>query len=60
MHIGGLAVPKGNTTHSVQNWCPHSPQMWSPMVIGCFTQEQEISLAIGSIPILDRQTGRRA
>lgn len=41
MQVGGFEVPNGNTTHSGQNWWPHSPQMYSPMVMGCLTQEND-------------------
>ena len=41
MHRGALEGPNGNTTHSGQNWCPHSPQMWCAMVIGCLTHEKD-------------------
>ena len=43
MQVGGFEVPNGNTTHSGQNWWPHSPQMYSPMVMGCLTQENDTS-----------------
>ncbi len=49
MHSGGRDPPNGNTTHSLQNWCPHSPQICSPSVIGCFTHENDTSAAIGSM-----------
>lgn len=38
MHIAGRSIPEGNTTHSVQNSCPHVPQECSASAIGCFTQ----------------------
>src|SRR5690606_2439719 len=48
MHIGGLAAPKGNTTHSGQNWWPHSPQMWWAIVMGCFTHENDTARPPGA------------
>ncbi len=41
MHIGGLARPKGNTTHSAQKSWPQRPHANSATVIGCLTQDSD-------------------
>jgi hypothetical protein len=59
MQSGARSMPKGNTTHGLQNWWPHSPQMCSANDIGCFTHENDMGNSGAQGPFHCRRAAAR-